>query len=151
MSSVETFRRAPTLSEGLYTALNQAASMLRVTVERSGSAMLLRTGGEVDACNVDTWTRLLSEVADATDAPGPLVVDTTALDFMACCAFAALATRSTQCRNRGIEFCLVSNQPIVTRVMAASRLEAELSFYRNVHAALDAHHHVRQAQPRSRS
>ena len=138
MSAIATFHPGPHLSECLTPAINDAGRTLRVTVERSGSGVLLRVGGEVDASSEVTWKRLLGEVAAATAAPGPLVVDTNGLDFMGCAAFTVLAEQSAQCRRRGIELCLVSNQPIVARIIAAGRLEAELSFYRNVDAALDA-------------
>ncbi len=142
MNSTDTFYSAPALSDSTST-LADAASMLRFTIERRGSAVLLRAGGELGASNVVTWTRLLSAVAGATAAPGPFLVDTDGLAFMGSCAFAALAERSARCRRRGIELRLVGNQPIVARLIAAGRFEAELPLYRTVHAALDAHPDVR--------
>ena len=139
MSCIEPFHPALHLSESLAYALNAAAgSRLRVTIKPSGAAVLLCAGGEVDACNMAIWKWLLCEAAGATAAPGPLLVETSGLDFMGGCAYQVLAEQSDLCRRRGIRLCLVSSQAIVARVLAAGRLEAELPYYRNVHAALDA-------------
>ena len=100
-----------------------------------------RCGKCVEVCPVKT-------PAGVTAAPGPLVVEITGLDFMGGCAYTVLAEQSGLCRRRGIRLCLVSNQAIVTRVVAAGRLEAELPCYRDVQAALDACHHTQPAQPR---
>ncbi|MDT5132442.1 MAG: hypothetical protein QOE41_1753, partial [Mycobacterium sp.] len=79
-----------TLSGRLISELARARSTLRTTIERSGLAVIVHAGGELDASNEATWRRLLSEAAAAAGPPGPLVVDTSGLDFMACCAYAAL-------------------------------------------------------------
>jgi len=110
--------------------------MLRATVERSSTVMLLRVGGEIDAANKDTWKRLVDDVAGATAAPGLLVVDTSGMDFMASVAFRVLIEQSARCRVRGITLCLVSNQPIVARIMGAAWAGVELPFYQSVDAAL---------------
>lgn len=129
-------RPAPVLSEALDSAMDDTASMLRVTaVNRYGPAILLRVGGEIDLSNVITWTRILDEVASATAAPGAVVIDLNDVDFMAGCAFTALANQSAQWRRRGIEFRLVSNQPITARILAACQFQDQLLLYRDVAAA----------------
>jgi anti-anti-sigma factor len=148
MSCMEPLDFGPHLSDSLSYALNAAGSRLRVTIETSGAAVLLRAGGEVDACNMAIWRWLLCEAAGVTTAPGPLLVETSGLDFMGCCAYTVLAEQSELSRRRGIRLCLVSNQPIVARVLAAGRLDAQLPCYRNVQAALDACHHIPPARPR---
>jgi anti-anti-sigma factor len=114
------------------------AGPLRFVVERVESAVVLRVGGDIDASNIAAWQCLLNEVAGATAAPGPLVVDTTSLNFMGACGFAALATTSKQCRRRGITLCVVGNQAVLARIIAACRWQTELPAYGNVSAALDA-------------
>jgi hypothetical protein len=47
-----------------------------------------------------TWQRLLNEAAAIMTPPDALVIDVTGLDFMACCAFAALAEAADRCRRR---------------------------------------------------
>jgi anti-anti-sigma factor len=121
--------------------MGRPGSRLRVVVERRGSAVLFCAGGAVDASNVDIWRRMLGEAAHATVVPGPLIVDTSRLEFMGICAFAALAEESSRCRRRDVKLCLVSNHRIAARIVAAADLESELSLYPNVNAALEDHHH----------
>ena len=125
-----------TLSGRLISELARARSTLRTTIERSGLAVIVHAGGELDASNEATWRRLLSEAAAAAGPPGPLVVDTSGLDFMACCAYAALGEEAENCRRRGVEMRLVSNQPAVSRIVAACGLSKLLPVDDSVDAAL---------------
>ncbi len=127
------------LSPSLLSALRDARNTLRTTVRREGSAVIVRVAGEVDAYNEHTWGRLMSEAAAAASPPGPLVVDIDGMDFIGCCAFATLAEEAQRCSRRGIDLRLVSREPSVARVVAASRLDAWLSpLHPTVHAALSA-------------
>lgn len=126
------------LSGRLISELARARSTLRATTERSGLAVIVSAGGELDASNDATWRRLLSEASAAAGAPGPLVVDTSGLDFMGCCAYAALAEASERSRDRGIEMRLVSNQPVVARVVRACGLSDLLPVDASVDEALTA-------------
>jgi anti-anti-sigma factor len=128
----------PLLSASLVTQMGGRGSTLRATIERSGSAVLLHAGGEVDAANESIWRRLLDEAATATAAPGPLLIDTNGLDFMAGCAYAALAEQADRCRIRGINLCLVSAQRIVARVVGVMNLDRQVPIYHCVDAALMA-------------
>ena len=89
------------LSSRLISELARAHSTLRATTERSGLAVIISAGGELDASNDGTWRRLLSEASAAAGTPGPLVIDTSGLDFMGCCAYAALAEASERSRSAG--------------------------------------------------
>ncbi len=124
------------LSSRLISELAQARSTLRMTTERVGQAVIVTAGGELDASNEATWRRLLSEAAAAAGSPGPLVVDTSGLDFMGCCAYAALAEEAEHCRKRGVQLRLASNQPVVCRMVAACGLSELLPVDENVEAAL---------------
>jgi anti-anti-sigma factor len=126
------------LSSRLVSELAQARSTLRTTTERIGLAVILSAGGELDASNDATWRRLLSEAAAAAGPPGPLVVDTSGLDFMGCCAYAALAEEADRCQGRGVEMRLVSNQPVVSRIIAACGMRELLPVDNTVDAALSA-------------
>jgi anti-anti-sigma factor len=126
------------LSSRLISELAQARSTLRMTTERSGLAVIVSAGGELDASNEATWRRLLSEAAAAAGPPGPLVVDTSGLDFMGCCAFAALAEEAEHCRERGVQIRLVGNQ-CVARIVAACNLSELLPVDDSVDAALSAY------------
>lgn len=124
------------LSSRLVTALAQARSTLRTTTERIGQAVIVSAGGELDASNEAIWRRLLSEAAAAAGPPGPLVVDTNGLDFMGCCAYAALGEEADRCRHRGVELRLVSSRPVASRVVAACGLSELLPVDASVDAAL---------------
>ena len=126
------------LSSRLVSELAQARSTLRTTTERIGLAVIVSAGGELDASNDATWRRLLSEAAVAAGVPGPLVVDTSGLDFMGCCAYAALAEEAERCRGRGVELRLVSSQPVVSRIVAACGMSELLPVDKTVDAALSA-------------
>jgi anti-anti-sigma factor len=126
------------LSSRLISELAQARSTLRMTTERSGLAVIVSAGGELDASNETTWRRLLGEAAAAAGRPGPLVVDTCGLDFMGCCAFAALAEEAERCRQRGVQVRLVGNQG-VARIVAACNLSELLPVDDCVDAALSAY------------
>jgi anti-anti-sigma factor len=124
------------LSSRLISELAQARSTLRMTTERIGLAVIVSAGGELDASNEGIWRRLLSEAAAAAGPPGPLVVDTSGLDFMGCCAYAALAEEAEHCHQRGVHLRLVSNQPVVSRMVAACGLGELLPVDESVDAAL---------------
>jgi len=127
------------LSSRLVSELAQARSTLRMTTERSGLAVIVSAGGELDASNEATWRRLLSEAAAAAGPPGPLVVDTSGLDFMGCCAYAALAEEAQRCQQHGVQLRLVSNQPVVARMVAACGLSELLPVDDSVDAALSVY------------
>jgi anti-anti-sigma factor len=126
------------LSSRLISELAQARSTLRTTIERSDLAVIVSAGGELDASNETTWRRLLSEAATAAGSPGPLVVDISRLDFMGCCAYAALGEEAERCRRRGVEMRLVSSQPIVARIVTACGLSELLPVDDSVDIALSA-------------
>jgi anti-anti-sigma factor len=127
------------LSSRLISELAQASSTLRMTTERIGLAVIVSAGGELDASNEGTWRRLLSESAAAAGPPGPLVVDTSGLDFIGCCAYAALAEEAEHCGQRGVGLRLVSNQPVVPRIVAACGLSELLPVDDSIDAALSAY------------
>jgi anti-anti-sigma factor len=126
------------LSTRLISELGDAHSTLRATTQRNGSAVMVYAGGEIDACNESTWRRLLAEASAAVTTPGPLVIDTNGVDFMACCAFAVLADEADRCLRRGIDLRLVSREPIVPRIVAACGLSEMLPVYPSMDAALSA-------------
>ncbi|MGD1173803.1 anti-sigma factor antagonist [Mycobacterium seoulense] len=124
------------LSTKLVYELGDPNSTLRATADRSGPAVLIYAGGEIDACNEHTWRQLVSEVAGIVIAPGPLVVDVTGLEFMGCCAFAVLADEAKRCKDRGVELRLVSREPIVARIVDACGLSGLLPIYPTADSAL---------------
>jgi len=126
------------LSSRLISELAQARSTLRATTERFGSAVIVTAGGELDASNDAAWRHLLSEASAAAGPPGPLVVDTDGLEFMGCCAYAALAEEAERARERGVEVRLVSAQSVVARIVRACGLTDLLPVDTSVDAALSA-------------
>lgn len=126
------------LSTKLVYELGDPHSTLRATADRSGPAVLIYAGGEIDACNEHTWRHLVSEAAGVVAAPGPFVVDVTGLEFMGCCAFSVLAEEAKRCQQRGIDLRLVSCEPIVARIIDACGLSGVLPIYPTVDSALSA-------------
>ncbi|OSC36588.1 anti-sigma factor antagonist [Mycobacterium decipiens] len=124
------------LSTRLVYELGDPRSALRATTDRSGAALLIHAGGEVDACNEHIWRQLVSEAAAGVTAPGPFIVDVNGLDFMGCCAFAVLADEAQRCRQRGVDLRLVSRQSIVARIVKACALSRVLPIYPTVDSAL---------------
>ena len=124
------------LSGRLISELARSRSTLRATTERSGEVVIVSAGGELDASNEATWRRLLSAAAAAAGPSGLLVVDTSGVDFMACCAYAALGEEAESCERRGVEMRLVSNQHHVARIVAACGLSKLLPVDESVDAAL---------------
>ncbi|WP_406816161.1 anti-sigma factor antagonist [Mycobacterium sp. M23085] len=127
-----------TLSTKLVYELGDPNSTLRATADRSGPSVVIYAGGEVDACNEDTWRHLVSEAASGVTAPGPFVVDVTGLDFMGCCAFEVLAEEAKRCQERGIDLRLVSCEPQIARIVDACGLGNVLPIYPTVDSALSA-------------
>jgi anti-anti-sigma factor len=95
-------------------------------------------GGEVDAGTEDIWDNLMNKIGPTAIAPGPFVVDVCNLRFLSCGALSLLGQQARRCRRRGITTCLVSNQPIVARIVAAGGLRPLLSNYPTVESALSA-------------
>ncbi|CQD12088.1 anti-anti-sigma factor [Mycobacterium lentiflavum] len=124
------------LSTRLVYELGDPHSTLRATTDRRGSAVLIYAGGEIDACNEQTWRHLVNEAAGVVTSPGPLIVDVTGLDFMACCAVEVLADTAAALRRRAIELRLVSPQRIVSRIVEACGLGGMLPVYPTVDSAL---------------
>ncbi len=124
------------LSTRLVAELGDPHSTLRATTDRSGAAVIISAGGEIDACNERTWRRLISEAAGVVTPPGPFVVDVTGLDFMGCCAFAVLADEARRCKERGIELRLVSREAHVIRIVDVCGLNRLLPIYPSADAAL---------------
>ncbi len=55
---------------------------------------------------------------------------------MGCCAYAALADEAARARKRGVELRVVSNQPVVARIVQACGLSDLLPVDSSVDAAL---------------
>jgi anti-anti-sigma factor len=119
-------------------APGEVRGALRASIEHDGSAVMMYAGGEVDAANEHIWRRLLTEAAALVTPLGSLVVDVNGLDFMGCCAFAALAQEAERCRCHGVDLLLVSRQPLVARVVTACGLSRVLTIHPSVDCALSA-------------
>ncbi|MDP7735623.1 anti-sigma factor antagonist [Mycobacterium paragordonae] len=132
----ESFSTHLTLSTRLVYQLGEPCSTLRAITDRSGEAVVIHAGGEVDACNENTWRQLVTEAAATATAPGPFIVDVSDVDFMGCCAYTVLAEAAEDCRRRGVELRLVTHAPIVTRIVDACGLSAVLPIYPTVDSAL---------------
>lgn len=124
------------LSTRLIYELGDPHSTLRATTQRSGPAVIVRAGGEIDAANEHTWLQLISEAAAVATAPGPFIVDVNGVDFMGCCGFAVLADEAERCHNRGVALRLVSCNPGVARIIRACGLDHALPVHPTTDSAL---------------
>jgi anti-anti-sigma factor len=138
MNSVsgESYLSPATLSAQLLAELSDPRSTLRATIQRTGAAVVVLAGGEVDASNEHTWSQLIGEAAAVATGPGPFIVDVTGLDFMGCCAFAVLAAEAERCRHRGVELRLVSCDYPVARLIRAGNLDGVLPLHPTTDSAL---------------
>ncbi|ORV10421.1 hypothetical protein AWB95_15935 [Mycobacterium celatum] len=109
---------------------------MNATTSQRGRAVIISVAGEVDASNEGDWRYLLAEMVALATVPGRVVVDVRDLDFMGCCAYTALAREAERCRRRGLNLCLVSQDPIVARIVAACGLRWLLPMYPTTEAAL---------------
>jgi anti-anti-sigma factor len=116
--------------------LGGTPTALHAVTERRGPAVIISVRGDVDASNEGDWKYLLAEMAGTATVPGPVVVDVRELDFMGCCAYSALTREAERCRRRGITLCLVSQDPIVARIVAACGLRWLLPIHSTTGAAL---------------
>lgn len=126
------------LSDRLSLELDEPGSTLRASTVRSGSAVVIRAGGEVDAANEHTWRGLLAEASAVASRPGPLIVDVSGLDFMGCCAFAVLADQAERSRRRGVTLRLVSSDPGIARIVDACGFGHMLPVHPTTESALSA-------------
>jgi anti-anti-sigma factor len=115
----------------------KATASLDTVLEWHGDALVITARGEVDAYTEPRWRRLLLAAATQARPPGPLVVDTSKLDFMGTCAFAVLAEQAESCRQRGVSLHLVSDQLTTARIVAVCGFE-QLRLFTSVEAALGA-------------
>lgn len=136
LGTAQPFRSHVTLSAQLVAELGDPHNTLRATAQRSGPAVIIFAGGEVDASNEDTWRQLVGEAAAVATQPGPFVVDVNGLDFIGCCAFAVLAAEAERCRGRGIELRLVSCDSSIARVVQAGHLGDALPLHPTTDSAL---------------
>jgi anti-anti-sigma factor len=126
------------LSTRLISELGDPHSTLRATTQRSGPAVIIRAGGEIDAANEHTWLQLVSEAAAVATPPGPFVVDVSDVDFMGCCGFAVLADEAERCQCRGVALRVVSCDPGVARIVEACGLDDVLPVHPTTESALSA-------------
>jgi anti-anti-sigma factor len=138
LAIAESFSSHLTLSTRLVYQLGDPRSTLRAITDRTGEAVVIHAGGEIDACNEHTWRQLVTEAAASATLPGPLVIDVSDVDFMGCCAYAVLAEAAERCRPRGVELRLVTHAPVVGRIVAACGLSDVLPIYPTVDHALAA-------------
>lgn len=133
---VESYLSPVTLSAPLLSELGDPRSTLRAAIQRSGPAVIILAGGEVDASNEHVWRRLVGEAAAVATRPGPFIVDVSGLDFMGCCAFAVLADEAERCRPRGVELRLVSSDSAIARLVEAGNLGGALPLHPTTDSAL---------------
>lgn len=146
LAVTEVFAAPLRLSPRLVSELGAEQSTLRAAVQGFDAAVIAYVGGEIDACNDDTWRLLLEEVAGFVAAPQLFIVDLNGVDFISCSAFLALAEEAARCRARGIELCLVSPQSSIGRTVAACGLDDLLKVHASAPQKLQL---VEQARERA--
>jgi anti-anti-sigma factor len=124
------------LSTRLIRELGDPHSTLRATAQRSGPAVIVCAGGEIDAANEQTWLQLVTEASAVATPPGPFIVDVNGVEFMGCCAFEVLVDEAQRCHCRGIALRLVSSNAGVVRIVEACGLDSVLPVHSTTDAAL---------------
>jgi anti-anti-sigma factor len=119
--------------------VGDVANRLRIDVDHRDSAVIVRAHGEVDAYTLPTWRQAIREAVAHTTETGPVIVDITRLEFMACCALVALALDADVCRAHGIDLIVVTRASIVRRIAAAAELDGRLCFCSGTETALAGH------------
>lgn len=135
-TTIKDSRTGPVSTRPLKVPRGGNSNLLNAVTRRRGSAVIISISGEIDASNEAEWNYLVAQMTAIARFPGPVVVDAHALDFMGCCAFPALARAAERCRRRGVTLCLVSEQPVVARIVAVSGLRWLLPIYPTTEAAL---------------
>jgi anti-anti-sigma factor len=125
----EVFAAPVRLSPRLVSELGAAHSRLRAAAQGFGAAVIVYVGGEIDACNEESWRLLLAEASAFATAPQQFIVDVNSVDFMSCASFLVLADEANRCRERDIKLCLVSLESSVARVVAACGLSDVLTVH----------------------
>ncbi|WP_390176214.1 anti-sigma factor antagonist [Mycobacterium asiaticum] len=119
----EVFATPLRLSPRLVSELGAQSSTMRATVQGFDSAVIVYVGGDIDGCNDGNWRLLLAEASAFVTAPQLFIVDVNSVEFMSCSAYEALAEEAHRCRERGIDLCLVSIDPAVSRIVRACGLD----------------------------
>ncbi|WP_216893880.1 anti-sigma factor antagonist [Nocardia alni] len=130
--------RTPRVTIPCTTAADSAADRLSATTDRRGTAVVLRPRGEIDAYTLQIWQRLIRQASAAAEPPGPIVLDTTGIEFMSCTALGVLADEADRCRRHGIALHLAGDQPAIVRLITVAGLSEKLPSYSGVDSALIA-------------
>ncbi len=128
--------RTPRVSIPCTTNSDSAADRLSATTDRRGTAVILRPRGEIDAYTLRIWQQLIRQASAAAEPPGPVVLDTTGIEFMSCTALGVLADEADRCRSQGIVVHLTVDQPAIVRLITIAGLGEKLPSYSSVDTAL---------------
>ncbi|OBK19335.1 anti-sigma factor antagonist [Mycobacterium asiaticum] len=142
----EVFATPLRLSPRLVSELGAENSTMRAAVQGFESAVIVYLGGEIDACNDETWRLLLAEASSFAAAPQLFIVDVNSVDFMSCSSYEALAEEAHRCRGRGVELCLVSLNPNVGRIVSACGLGDALTVHATAPQSLQSVELTHQVQ-----
>lgn len=87
---------------------------LQVDQRVEGTAMILRAVGEVDAASVAVLSDQLVHAVEAVTAPGPVVLDLRAVEFLGSAGMAMLIAIHHRCQDQRVGFRVLAG-PFVTR------------------------------------
>lgn len=113
---------------------------LHAEVESRSTVVILHVHGEIDACTLDRWHRMIDTAVDRAAEDGHLVVDLSDIEFMACRSVLDLAARAQRAAAHGVVVSVVDPGPsVVARVVAVAGLTEWLPLHSALIDALAAH------------
>ena len=111
------------------------AGLARVGMQIRGTAVVLRTEGEIDLSCATAWKTQLDKAIAITTPPGPLVLDLD-LDFLSCGGVSTLRTAQRYCEQADVDLRAVTTKRAVTRALHVTGIDQKLAVYPSASAAL---------------
>ncbi|MGV0853133.1 STAS domain-containing protein [Mycolicibacterium phlei] len=109
---------------------------ITTSVSHEGSIAVLTVGGDVDLATVPTFQAAITEAL--TQEPTALVIDLTAVDFLASAGLQALVATHETVSKTATRFAVVAHGPATSRPIQLTGLDQVFSLYATLDEALAA-------------
>lgn len=116
-----------------------SARMMRLVLQRVGTAVVVSVDGEIDALTVPRLTRAIDAARGGVDGTCDVVVDLTGVEFLGSAGIAALAgAMSAAARNGGSLQVVTGTNAVVVRPLRITGMHTVLVLREHLVDALDA-------------